>query len=179
MTNAGRWDKAYTQATESAPYGDDTTYGIAAEFLRDCRTVEDWGCGLGWFRRFLPVDCAYLGVDGSRSPFAERIADLESYRSVCEGLLLRHVLEHNPSWRCVLDNALASFTRRMALILFTPLAETETEIARCGQTGVPDLSLPREDLYRRLDAWDVSTLTVGSRTHYGGETVLLVTRREH
>src|SRR5260370_38719332 len=166
MTNAGRWDKVYKQAAESAPYGDDTTYQIAAEFLRDCRTVEDWGCGLGWFRRFLPVDCAYLGVDGSRSPFAERIVDLESYRSACEGLLLRHVLEHNRNWRRVLDNALASFTCRMAVVLFTPLAEAETEIARCGQTGVPDLSLPGEDLYRRLGACAVRTLTVGSRTHY-------------
>src|SRR5215469_4856927 len=139
MTNAGRWDAVYAGTSEPASYGDDTTYQIAADFRRDCRTIEDWGCGLGWFRSFLPADCEYFGVDGSHSPFADRIADLETYRTTCEGLLLRHVLEHNHNWRVILDNALASFSRRLALILFTPLAEREVELARCGRTGVPDL----------------------------------------
>ena len=117
-------------------------------------------------------------MDGSHSPFADRIADLEAYRSTCEGLLLRHVLEHNRGWRGVLENALASFTRRLALILFTSLAESEVELARCGRTGVPDISLPKPDLQGRLASFDVLTREVRSRTHYGSETVLLVTRRE-
>jgi hypothetical protein len=176
MANAGRWDAVYASASESAPYGDDTTYQIAAYFLGRCRTVEDWGCGLGWFRRFLPPDCDYSGVDGSHSPFADRIVDLETYRTTCEGLLLRHVLEHNYRWREILDNALASFTRRLALVLFTPLAESETELARCGRTGVPDLSLPEAELRQRLAAFNVLTRAERSRTHYGGETVFLVNR---
>lgn len=116
-------------------------------------------------------------MDGSHTPFADRIADLETYRTTCEGLLLRHVLEHNYRWRDILDNALVSFTRRLVLILFTPLAESEAELARCGLTGVPDLSLPETELRRRLAAFEVLTRTVRSRTHYGGETVFLVSRR--
>jgi hypothetical protein len=42
---------------------------------------------------------------------------------------MRHILEHNYEWARVLDNALASFTQRMALILFTPERETTQEIA--------------------------------------------------
>lgn len=178
MTNIGRWEAVYADVSEPSPYGDDTTYRIAADFLRRCRTVEDWGCGRGWFRGFLPPDCGYVGVDGSHSPFAERIADLETYRTTCEGLLLRHVLEHNRGWRGILDNALASFTRRLALILFTPLAESEVELARCGRTGAPDISLPEAELRQRLADFDVVTRDMRSRTHYGAETALLVTRRE-
>lgn len=32
---------------------------------------------------------------------------------------MRHILEHNYEWARILDNALASFTQRMAPILFT------------------------------------------------------------
>lgn len=176
MTNVGRWNAVYADVSVSSPYGDDTTYQIAASFLRECHTIEDWGCGQGWFRGFLAPDCGYVGVDGSHSPFVDRIADLETYRSTCEGLLLRHVLEHNRGWRGILDNAIASFTRRLVLIVFTPLGESDVELARCGQTGVPDLTLSERDLRQRLADFDVLTRQVRSRTHYGAETVLLVTR---
>ena len=86
-----------------------------------CQTVEDWGCGLGWFRRYISPPREYLGIDGSASPFADIVHDLRTYRSgKPHGILMRHVLEHNHHWKPILDNAIASFTKGLCLILFTP-----------------------------------------------------------
>jgi hypothetical protein len=102
--------------------GETATYQMAAAFLADVDTVEDWGCGAGGFKRFCLAP-TYRGIDGSRTPHADEIVDLCAYRSTAEGILLRHVLEHNPRWLTMLDNALASFTRKLCLILFTPLSQ--------------------------------------------------------
>jgi hypothetical protein len=113
-------------------YGVPTTMKLAAKFLNmpEIVTVEDWGCGFGGFRRFLAKHQEYVGVDGSESPGATVNADLTQYRSEPDGLLLRHVLEHNPDWSLILDNALASFERRMVLIIFTPFLPETKEIRR-------------------------------------------------
>lgn len=86
-------------------------------------TVEDWGCGLGGFKLFLRPEQRYLGVDGSKSPFADRLVDLVDYRCDPDAVHLRHVLEHNPKWDRILDNALKSFRKQMVLSLFTPRQE--------------------------------------------------------
>lgn len=176
MSNLGRWDALYAGVTTPAPYGDELTYRLGAELLASCRTVEDWGCGRGWFRAFLGAGQTYTGVDGSCSPFADRVVDLETYRSDADGVFLRHVLEHNLAWRTILDNAVASFRQRLVIVLFTPLDDKQTERAVCGQTGAPDLSLPRQDFFERLVPLHVRWREVRSATHYGAETVIWVTR---
>lgn len=173
-TNAGLWDKWYAGLTEPEPYADTPTYLLGAEWLADCELVEDWGCGKGWLRTLRPD--GYRGVDGSHSPFADEVADLTEYRSEVPGIFMRHVLEHNPEWEKVLDNALASFTERMALILFTPLASETHDLEWEDPPGVPNLSFRLEDLTERMNC-EVTMESVDSPVKYGGpETVLRLCR---
>lgn len=78
------------------------TYRRAAAFLTDVTEVEDWGCGAGGFKRFCRP--RYVGVDGSKTPFADRVVDLCTYTSRVEGIMMRHVIEHSYLWRAILDN---------------------------------------------------------------------------
>lgn len=89
-------------------YGSIESYRLAAVFLEDCKEVEDWGCGFGTLGRFC-LSPKYTGLDGSESPAAKAVIDLRTYTSDVDGILLRHVLEHNPTgWRQILVNALGS-----------------------------------------------------------------------
>lgn len=176
MSNLGRWNEQYAAAREPAAYGDDTTYRLGAEFLANCPVVEDWGCGLGWLRRFLSPEQTYRGLDGSHSPFADQIVDLATVRSRPDGLFMRHVLEHNDGWRAILDNALASFERRMALIIFTPLMAEQTRLGTCGRTGVPDWALPVAEMRQRLALFDTIEQQLATATHYGAENVFFISR---
>ena len=65
---------------------------------------------------------------------------------------MRHVLEHNYEWVALLDNAVASFTRRMTLILFTPMAERTGPIGPSNQPWVnaPNIAFRHEDLVERF-----------------------------
>ena len=103
-------------------FGDDTTYHRGIAFLDGHGTIEDWGCGFAHARTFVHSS-RYLGIDGS-SPHADKIVDLCEYRSDADCIFMRHVLEHNIEWRKILAGAIASFRKRMVLIVFTPFAET-------------------------------------------------------
>jgi len=180
-SNVGKWAERYRSIIESFPYGDDTTYIKGAEYLKDLRCVEDWGCGAGWFRTFIPAG-RYRGIDGSQSRFADITVDLTEYRSQAEGLFLRHVLEHNESWQLILENAMASFTQRMVLVLFTPFSDTTTVLAQYeipGSPGmfVPDISFSREDITSRLNgcAWHLQE-NLHTDTEYGVEHVFYITK---
>jgi hypothetical protein len=157
----GKWDAWYKDLTPemigSFRYGETVTYRMAASFMAEVGEVEDWGCGAGGFKRFRHGK--YVGIDGSKTPFADKIVDLCNYRSRAEGIVIRHVLEHNYRWKEILDGALASFTRKLCLILFTPFSETTREIAHNRQHGVdvPDLSFSRADIEGRFGdvQWDL------------------------
>ncbi len=115
MSNVGLWHD-WNAGADPAPYSDSLTYELGAQFLESCSLVEDWGCGRGWMKqRVEALGCSYRGVDGSPSPFASIWADLVHYHSVVPGIFMRHVLEHNRDWPEILDNAVGSFTRRMAI----------------------------------------------------------------
>ena len=172
MSNLGRWDRWYAGVTTPAPYGDVRSYQVGAAFLSDCALVEDWGCGRGWLRQY--VRSQYRGIDGSASPFADSIADLCHHRSDVDGVFLRHVLEHNREWRSILTNALASVRRRCVIVLFTPLAAEEAEMAWNADVGVPDLALPRPELESALSQYSWTAMTKASHTLYGEETIALI-----
>lgn len=176
-SNAGRWDRWYTGLDPAAPepYGDTDTYRIGADWLADCALVEDWGCGKGWLTRFVPRD-RYRGVDGSSTPFADVVADLANYRSSVPGVFMRHVLEHDYRWETILANAVASFTERMVLVLFTPLADETHEITFAEDPGVPDLSFRLDDITAHFDGLTVSHQTLPTATQYGTETIFLLER---
>jgi hypothetical protein len=189
MSNVGKWDRWYSLMSEEdgpQPYGDSDTYKLGAEHLAGCSVIEDWGCGKGWLRTLVEPE-RYRGIDGSHSPFADEVADLTTYHSDVAGIFIRHVLEHDYRWREILSNAIESFRERMALIIFTPMHQSDEfpaawhdhEIAWNEDPGVPDLSLPTdyiENAFATAGAVVAHTTIDSPQTQYGVETIFLATK---
>jgi hypothetical protein len=171
QSSVNRWKSLHEGIEGVRPYGDVLTYEKGAAFLKGL-PVEDWGCGLGWFRRCF--EGPYTGLDGSPSRFADAIVDLCRHRSKTPGLFMRHVLEHNQDWQAILRNAIASFTRRMVLVLFTPFAET-TRVLRNPEyapgVSIPDISFARADLVREFGHLLAGEESLSTATQYGVEHV--------
>ena len=72
-SNIGRWATRYDQNDAQEPYGDTVTYIMAAEHLQGL-AIEDWGCGVGWFRRF--HDGPYIGVDGTKTQWSDVVDEI-------------------------------------------------------------------------------------------------------
>ena len=171
------WDTVYARAAAARPYGDSTTYRLGAAFIGEL-AVEDWGCGLGWYRRY--AIGPYRGIDGSASPFADVVADLREYRSSTPALFMRHVLEHNHEWRKILDNAIASFQRRMVLVIFTPFGERTSIINDVEYTPgerIPDISFARAELTEYFQRISFTEQSLHTGTWYGAEHVFFLHRR--
>lgn len=173
MSNLGKWNRWYTDLDEPQSYGSTETYRIGAEFLADCDTIEDWGCGKGFMRTLIDPK-RYRGIDGSETRFADIVADLFNYRSKADGVFLRHVLEHDYRWAQILENAAWSARRKLVVVLFTPMSDKTHEIAWNEDPGVPDLSFCIDDLEAiLLDKFDLKYQQLETKTQYGSETVLL------
>lgn len=167
------WTPWYLNADKQLPYGDTVTYFMAEDWLRGL-DVEDWGCGYGWFKNVHYGN--YKGIDGTNSRWCDKVEDLRTYKSSSPGILLRHVLEHNHDWKQVLDNAVASFTKKLCIILFTPLVDETKVIVEdvCG-LGVPDIAFNLSDIVSRLECpFYVDSTASGSV--YGVETIIRVQR---
>jgi hypothetical protein len=177
VSNVGKWDKHYAGVTKSMHYGDSPSYRIGGDWLADCPVVEDWGCGLGWFRHFCKR--GYRGVDGTHSRFADVVADLATYTSDVDGIFMRHVLEHNFNWQRILANACNSFRQRMALVIFTPFGEAEsTQLSWEEEYDVPTLALNQDTLESHFEPFQWSSVTVESpETFYGSEYIYLLERQ--
>lgn len=175
----GAWDAFYAKATDAWAFGGLQSYELGAEWLKDCDLITDWGCGLGWFRTLIDPE-RYRGIDGSASPFADEVVDLAEYRSETPGLFMRHVLEHDWRWADILDNAIASFTERMALVLFSPLRPETVEIAREAAVDVPVIGFRLDDITERFDCpIEIHRLPAERTEHYDAvfsETVILAAR---
>lgn len=182
MSNVGRWTRYYAEVLDPRPYGDTKTYQMGAEFLKDCDVIEDWGCGTGWFRKLAQTrGLNVTNVDGSYSPFCDKIRDLEHYRPEgVDGIFIRHVLEHNYAWDKILTNALQSAGMKVALVLFTPPSKDEDvhQIAFVKGYNVPDLSFPPGLIERMFHdhLFHVEHSAFSSGTWYGQEHVFLGTR---
>lgn len=133
------WDYS---ATEPFPYDDERAYREGMPLLADCETVEDWGCGTAWAKRYR--EGAYVGVDMAPG-YADVVADLRTYRSDVDGIFMRSVLEHNHDWRAILDNALASARKRLVLVLFTPMQPATVNIIDTPN-GIPNIGFAAEDI---------------------------------
>lgn len=166
----GLWD--YSKSTSDQKYGDDDlTYQKGMEFLSDCKTVEDWGCGTGHAKRFCKG--SYVGVDGSMGPETLVVSDLREYTSNVEGIFLRHVLEHNHDWKKILGNAVKSFTHKMALILFTPFSHETHQIAT-NWSNIPDLSFRKEDIAEFFAGLKVREEALRTQTQYKMEYIFYI-----
>ncbi len=181
-TNSGKWNTWYAglKADETGgKYGDAVTYLMAAAFLAGCEEIEDWGCGRGGFRRYCPG--RYVGVDGSKTPYASTIAELGVYRSSPDGILLRHVLEHNYNWPKILEAAVQSFRKRLCVVLFTPFADTTRELRHNRDAGVdaPDLALSAAEIEAHFKGLEWKLYPdIRSKSQYGVEHVYCVWRSE-
>jgi hypothetical protein len=184
-SNMHQWDNFYKKLPDAPSahwYGDTCTYEKGADFLKDCKTVEDWGVGAGGFKRYR-ADA--IGIDGSHTKFADRIEDLAFYRSNCEGIYMRHVLEHNREWRWILNNALASASKKLAIVVFTPFSDGNVLEIKDGTDrnkfygiNVPNLSLPYADIAKAVAEHSASmtTETYNTDTEYGKETIIYITK---
>ena len=144
MDYIDRWKASHGNKPDIKMYGSSMTYEMAAAFLNDCEVVEDWGCGRGAFTLFRKKPI--IGVDGTQTPYVHKVADLQHYTSDVEGILLRHVLEHNDNWKDVLTNAINSAKKKLCIVLFIPLSENGTEeISRAEDTNIPGLSIDKTE----------------------------------
>ena len=183
-----KWNSYYRDVTlenmGAFNYGDTITYKLGYDFLKDCETIEDWGCGTGGFKRFVKEkdNIKYIGVDGSLTPFSNVKADLTQYTSNTQGIFMRHIIEHNYDWSKILDNACKSFTKKMCLILFTPFVDVTKEIegtvkqnTDCG-VNVPDISFRKEDLINIFENYGIkyTMQTFNTSTLYNIEHIFFM-----
>jgi len=124
-------------------YGVEESYKVGMDWLSPCSSVEDWGCGPAYSKKYRKG--AYFGVDGTTG-YCDLVADLREYRSEKPGIFMRHVLEHNHEWRRILENALASFTERMALIFFTPWQDETCVLSVVPNTEIPLIGFRKQDI---------------------------------
>jgi hypothetical protein len=132
----GMWKKTYQKGRKPASRlfggGHHETAWRAAKFFNrpEVQLVEDWGCGFCGFKDYITEHQRYRGIDGS-SPHADVLTDLVRYKSDdADAILIRHVLEHNPDWRIILQNAVESTRRLLVLVLFTPFDLKKTRVIR-------------------------------------------------
>lgn len=169
----GRWNYG---ATPQFPYGEETSYRKAMAFLDGPYVIEDWGCGTAWARKFVERG-RYIGLDGSWSMHCDKVVDLRTYRSEADAILVRHILEHNHGWKKILENALASFQKKFALVMFTPFSSGETHSIGSNPEGtIPDLSFKKQDLLDLIGKFPYTEESVPSATQYGFEHVFYIAR---
>lgn len=175
-TMIGKWDKWYdgVKTMGSFRYGNTETYKLAADFLADIEVVEDWGTGMGGFKKVF--NGTVIGVDGTKTPFVDIVADLRGYASNVDGIVMRHVLEHNYDWTMVLTNAINSFNKKFCLVIFTPFTEKTKEIAHNASHGVdvPDISFKQADIEHFFAPFKWRMEKLKSRTHYGVEYIYFI-----
>jgi len=168
----------------SAPfaYGNHGSYQKAADFLDGHgAVVEDWGCGTAFARTFFKQS-QYVGVDGSWSKFCDKHADLHDYRSTADCILIRHVLEHNYNWKPIVENAVASFQKRMVLVTFMPFAD-QTHVAHVytadtpnvAYKDIPDVRLNRDELVSVFKSLLIRE-EASSTPNLGSETIFYLIR---
>ncbi len=184
-SNLGKWDRYNGHVF---PYGATASYHQGVEWLSDQPVIADWGCGPGYLKTLLKPGIKYIGIDGSKSPNADVIADLETYRNDVPALFMRHVLEHNHNWKAIMQNALASFQNKFFLVLFTPLQEGPTRDIRMdfNHADVPDMAFNIDEFTQIIvDAGCQfrcqllpSGLTAQGNpaTEYGSETIFRITK---
>lgn len=149
-------------------YGQEIVYQKAAKFLGE--SVEDWGCGTGWAKRYFKN---YVGLDGSPSIYTKKLTDLTKYRSRAENILIRQVLECNYEWRKILENACASFRKKLCITIYTPLSDHTHQFDK--YKGIPFISFKKEDILEYLRGYQVSEEFVPTAPfEYGKEWILYI-----
>jgi hypothetical protein len=176
-----KWD--YSGVADMV-FGCFESYERAAMFLGD--TVEDWGCGTGWAKRYFKN---YKGIDGSPSHMVKETVDLTEYTSGVDNILMRQVLEANIDWRKILENVRKSFRKKFCLIVYTPEAE-KTHIHKAHPVVLKDGTIVKGEFihemwFNRQDIMDyfpegefiTRQENLKNRQGYGNDWFLYVERK--
>ncbi|MDA1276322.1 MAG: hypothetical protein O2960_20085 [Verrucomicrobia bacterium] len=164
----GAWNKSYAEHTVMPlKYGDELSYRVSAALLDDLETVEDWGCGCAYAKRFFH-HASYLGIDGSKSKWNDITEDLRLRKSKPDGILLRHVLEHNDNWKTLLINAIECSQKRLVIVFFLPLNLTRSSYIMGGD-GYPCNHLAIRELFEVIGDLEMSEIFFS-----GGEKIWFV-----
>lgn len=160
---SAHWERWYAKRFgDKIPMGRQATYRQAVDFLdAPGRVLEDWGGGTGVARGFVQ-HADYRVVDGSVNSGADEVAELHRYKSEADAILIRHVLEHNHTWRAILHNAVESFRWRFVLVLFTPLADTTHNTAQPNR--IPYYRFALDDLLKVIEPLPFRIEPVGTET---------------
>jgi hypothetical protein len=157
---------------------DQQSYKKAAAFLGD--SVEDWGCGTAWARRFFKN---YRGIDGSAHRNTDEVVDLVDYTSNVDNILMREALEYNLAWKKILNNIKASFNKKFCLIISTPFADkTHVETyyeARTKNGGtIPEIRFNKTDILNEFPQpeFKISEETIKTNHLYNQDWILYVER---
>jgi|SRR5208282_1586206 len=159
-----------------AIYGTETYEKPLAWLLETCDSIEDWGCGYAYAKRYVPGG-KYFGVDGSpeAAPYADKITDLTTYTTSVDGIFIRHILEHNHGWRDVLMNAVDSFTKRLVLIMFTPFGKYTTPMVN---NALVDYSFRKDEITDYFKGLSVREEYLVTNTQYHHEHIFYVEKNE-
>lgn len=165
----GKWD--YSK-TSQVCYSDSDcqSYKKSAEFLGD--TVEDWGGGTGWAKRYFKN---YRNVDFSPHTNTDEVADLVNYTSDVDNILMREVLEYNTEWKKILDNVKKSFKKKFCLIISTPFTD-KTHISCVSKNGIKEYRFKKEDILNEFNGYKLKEETVKTDHLYGQDWILYVQR---
>ncbi|HEV2352742.1 MAG TPA: hypothetical protein VGR89_00730 [Puia sp.] len=152
-------------------FGTETYEKPISWLLEECESIEDWGCGMAWGKRY--AEGRYKGIDGSpdAARYADVISDLRDYTSDTDGIFMRHILEHNLDWEVILGNIMKSFRKRFALVLFTPFSEKTHPMV---PHGLYDLSFAKGDIMRFFEGCRVTGETLVTDTQYQIEHIFYV-----
>lgn len=154
MADRPQWARRWYDDGNHPIFGEHAYQPGLAWLLETCETIEDWGCGMAWARRYVP-EGRYTGVDGSPAaePFADVICDLRDRETSVDGIFIRHVLEHNSDWGVILKNAMGSFRKRLVVAGFTPWSGRET-YPLDPKGALLDLSFRQEDITDMFEGCD-------------------------
>jgi hypothetical protein len=178
-SNVHKWDRGYSNLNNIPMfYGKTVTYELGNEFLKDCQVVEDWGTGGGGFKEYRKNA---IGVDGSNTPFADKkFIDLTNCISNCDGIYMRHVLEHNYEWQKILHNAMKSARKKICLVMFIPFSDFETKQLAFNSIGVPDLSISKHEFYdiiKQYPDFKFDGKELKTNTQYGYEQIIYIEKQ--
>ena len=180
LSNMNKWNDHYKNLdpTEPGPFDLYTdSFKLGAEWLSGCKEVEDWGCGKGAFAD-IATKLKVTSLDGSKTPFADKIVDLAKYKSSVDGIFMRSVAEHNFQWEEILTNLAESFKKKAFVQFYTPMNNETNEALLIqfspGFKDIPELSIPSKVweniLLKNKIKWKKkkfsSTLAYGEETCY-------------
>ena len=162
----GKWEPWFREEPNPRSFGDTESYGIACEMLDSHGVVEDWGCGCAYAKRFFKL-ASYIGVDGSYSEHCDIVDDLRTRESNPDGILLRHILEHNIQWESLLVNAMNCTKSKLVIVFFLPFGTIEGE-HKADDRGIVTFSLRRDAVF---DVLKHQNFSVSEQIMENGEVI--------